>query len=86
VNIVFACAMYFILWWMVFFAVLPTGVRTQAEAGEIVPGTEASAPVAPQIGKKVLITTLISAAIFGGLYALNSYGIIDLDNFLFGRP
>jgi len=85
-NTVFAFAMYFVLWWMVFFAVLPTGVRTQAESGEIVPGTEASAPVAPHIGKKVLVTTVISAVIFGGLYGLNSYGVMDFDKFLFGRP
>ena len=35
-SLVFAIAVYFICWWMVLFAVLPIGVRTQEEAGEIV--------------------------------------------------
>ena len=32
-------AVYFIVWWMTLFAVLPFGLKTQAEAEEIVPGT-----------------------------------------------
>lgn len=30
-------AVYFIVWWMTLFAVLPFGLRTQAEAEEVVP-------------------------------------------------
>ncbi len=38
-SLTFGLALYFIIWWTVLFAVLPFGVRTQGEAGEIVPGT-----------------------------------------------
>ncbi|TPW33516.1 DUF1467 family protein [Martelella alba] len=39
-----AFAVYFIIWWVVLFAVLPFGLKTQDEAGEVVPGTAESAP------------------------------------------
>ena len=39
-------AIFFVVWWIVLFAVLPFGVRTQQEDGEVVPGSEASAPTA----------------------------------------
>ena len=37
-------AIYFIMWWLVFFAVLPWGIRSQHEHGDIVPGTDPGAP------------------------------------------
>jgi predicted secreted protein len=37
-------AVYFIVWWMTLFAVLPIGLRTQAEDNDIVLGTVPSAP------------------------------------------
>lgn len=85
-TITFGFAIYFILWWLVLFAVLPLGVQSQAESGEVVPGTEAGAPLSPQIGRKMIITTIISAAIFGTFYGLAYTGILDLDQLLFGRP
>ena len=38
-------ALYFILWWVVLFAVLPFGVRSQDESGEVEAGTDPGAPV-----------------------------------------
>ena len=35
----FALAIYAIIWWIVLFAMLPIGVRTQEEEGEVAPGT-----------------------------------------------
>ncbi|MGL4729681.1 MAG: DUF1467 family protein [Bosea sp. (in: a-proteobacteria)] len=60
-----AIALYFIIWWTVLFAVLPFGVRSQAEDGQVTAGTEPGAPVAPLMMKKVLWTTLIAAIVFG---------------------
>ena len=37
-------AIFFVVWWIVIFAVLPWGVRTQEEEGEVVLGTTPSAP------------------------------------------
>jgi predicted secreted protein len=80
-----AIAIYVVLWWTVLFAVLPIGVRTQGEDGTIVPGTPESAPVAPRLLRVVFMTTLISAALFGGVWAAVKYGLVDLGA-LIGRP
>jgi len=63
-------ALYFIIWWTVLFAVLPFGVRSQAEEGEVVPGTEPGAPVLPGLLRKALATSLVSAVIFAGIWWL----------------
>ncbi|MEL6288861.1 MAG: DUF1467 family protein [Pseudomonadota bacterium] len=84
-SITFAIAIYFVLWWTVLFAILPLGVRTQEEDGEVIPGTERSAPVAPRLARKVLLTTLVSAAIFAFFYTLAATGVIDVQALLYGR-
>ncbi len=58
-------ALYFIIWWTLLFTILPFGVRSQHEAKEIVPGSEPGAPVLPNLGKKLLINTVISALLWG---------------------
>lgn len=63
-SLVSALAIYFIIWWLVFFCTLPFGVRTQAEADEVVAGSAPSAPTRPLLGKKVLATTIIALGIF----------------------
>ncbi|MFM1816121.1 MAG: hypothetical protein RLZ98_2816 [Pseudomonadota bacterium] len=63
-TIVFGLAIFFIIWWLVLFTVLPFGVRTQAEAGEIVPGTPESAPVQTRMLRVFAITTLIATVVF----------------------
>jgi predicted secreted protein len=74
-------AVYFIVWWMTLFAVLPFGLRTQAEANEVVPGSVESAPARFRGGRVVLTTTIVSALIYGGWYILSvrfGYGIDSL--------
>lgn len=57
-------AVYFVIWWTVLFVTLPFGVRSQAEDGEVVQGTEPGAPVLPGLAKKALVTTILAAIIF----------------------
>jgi predicted secreted protein len=59
-----ALAIYFVLWWIVLFVTLPFGVRSQHEDGESVAGTDPGAPVLPQMARKLIWTTVISALIF----------------------
>src|SRR5690606_37863864 len=58
-------AVYYIVWWVTLFGVLPFGIRSQHEAGEVVLGTEAGAPETPAIKRKFIITTLVSIPIYG---------------------
>ena len=57
-------ALYIMIWWMTLFAVLPFGVRTQGEAGEVVEGTPASAPSAPRLLRAMAINTVVAALVF----------------------
>ncbi len=64
-TVAFGIALYFIIWWVVLFTVLPFGVKSQLEGGEVADGTEPGAPVAPHLLRKALITSVIAAVIFG---------------------
>lgn len=75
-----AIAIYFVIWWTVLFAVLPWGVRTQAEEGEIVPGSAPSAPALPRLRRKVLVTTLVSAVVFAIVYVIVTTDIVTFDD------
>ena len=63
-------AIYFLIWWIVLFAVLPWGVRSQREDGEITPGTEPGAPAVLNLRWKLVWTTLVALVIFGGFYTV----------------
>ena len=77
-------AIYFILWWVVLFAVLPWGSHSLHEAGEAVePGHASSAPVKPNLGRKFLITTLISAVLFIIGYTVDANQLINFDDIPF---
>ena len=61
-------AIFFTTWWVVLFAVLPFGVRSQHEEPDYAQGTDPGAPVAPMLLKKALWTTVLSAVIFAGIW------------------
>ena len=63
-EIAYALALYFMIWWMTLFAVLPFGVRTQGEAGDVLPGTPGSAPEKPRLLRVFLINSVIAFAVF----------------------
>jgi len=65
-------AIYFIVWWLVLFAVLPFGVRSQHEADEIAPGTEHGAPTQFSFWRKMLVTTLVSLIVFGVYFVVTA--------------
>ena len=58
-------ALYFIIWWVLLFAVLPFGVQSQHEMNDIVPGSDPGAPASPRLGIKVIATTIIAAVLWG---------------------
>jgi predicted secreted protein len=56
-------ALYFVIWWVLLFAVLPFGVRSQAESGEVIQGSEPGAPALPALREKAIWTTLVSSVV-----------------------
>lgn len=75
-TLVFGIAIFFVVWWIVLFAVLPFGVRTQGESGEKVPGTPASAPVKFDLPRVFMINTAVAIVVFCIIWAA-----IDFDWF-----
>ncbi len=76
-------AIYFLVWVMTAFVLLPFGMRTHEEAGEAkVPGQADSAPANFRPGRIAVRATLIAAAVTA-LYVLNYtqgwIGVADLD-------
>jgi predicted secreted protein len=69
-----------IMWWLVFFMLLPIGVRSQLEEGTVVPGTEPSAPSAPNLWRKAIIAFAIALVLWAGLFALIEWQLISLDD------
>jgi predicted secreted protein len=49
------------------------GIRSEVEAGDMTPGTDPGAPIAPKLLAKFALTTLISAAVFAAVAALAKY-------------
>ncbi len=63
-GIVTGIAIYFVIWWTTLFITLPFRVKSQLEAGEVVPGSDAAAPVNPQLGKRMFWNTVLSGIVF----------------------
>lgn len=77
-------AIYFILWWITLFAVLPWGIRSRVEAGEeAIPGADEGAPVRHGLLLKAGITTLIAAALWCIVAWIWIYQPIPLDSIPF---
>jgi predicted secreted protein len=76
-----AAAIYFIIWWVVLFAVLPFGVRNANEAGEAVePGNDPGAPTEIGMKTKLIWTTLIACVLFAICWVVYVYRLVTLDD------
>lgn len=83
-GVMSAIVLFAVVWFMILFIVLPLRLTTQAEAGEVVPGTHQSAPADPQLRKKVKITTLWAVviwAILAGTILTGAITVRDIDWF-----
>jgi predicted secreted protein len=69
-------AVFFVLWWLCLFVVLPFGARSQHDTDDATPGTERGAPHQPLILRRVLATTALAAIIFAGIYLY--FGVYQL--------
>lgn len=80
-DLVMSIAIYIFIWWIVLFAVLPFGVRTQHEEGSVVPGTPESAPVKPRMLRVFVINTIVATVVFAIVYTVLAYRLITPDMF-----
>ena len=68
---------FLLSWWMIFFAVLPLGVRGRWESDDDgVVGADPGAPVAPDLRRKALITAGIAAIATIVICAIGASGVL----------
>jgi predicted secreted protein len=83
-TITSAFVLFASIWFVALLVALPIGVTTQAESGDVVPGTPSSAPVDPMIRRKMIWVTVVTLALWLPLCALIIWGpftVRDLDFF-----
>ncbi len=72
-SFVSAIFIYFLIWWLTLFAVLPIGVERNTDEGK---GHDAGAPVVPDLKRKLILNTVISAVILAIIWVLVETGVI----------
>lgn len=65
-SITSGIVLYAALWFLTLLMILPIGLKTQGDVGEIEPGTPAGAPSTAMVGRKMLWATGL-AAVFWAL-------------------
>ncbi len=74
---------YVMIWWVVFFSVLPFGIQSNKETFKnSIEGIDPGAPKNPKIAKKFFITTIITSILFIVIYYLVINDFLNLRNFL----
>jgi predicted secreted protein len=73
-----AIAVYFIIWWVTLFCVLPFGVRSQSEVGDVTPGSDPGAPTVARIGRVALINSGVALVVFAAFWAFYVLNVFDL--------
>ena len=74
-------AVYFIIWWLSLFLVMPFGARATIDNEDVVRGHDASAPQKPRVLVKMAITTIVAGVLFAIVY-----GIVESDLISFRQP
>ncbi len=78
-SIMSAIVTYAMLWFLTLFLVLPFRTHTQAEAGEVEPGTPPSAPSDAQMWRIVKLVTAIASGAFVVVAGVVLSGVITMD-------
>ncbi len=74
---------FVIIWWIVFFSVLPIGIKhNEKPFKNSLEGIDPGAPKNPNILKKFLYTTLITTVIFTVIYYIVSSNNFNLREFI----
>ena len=74
---------YVLIWWIIFFSVLPIGIQSNKEKfQEKIEGIDPGAPNNPKIARKFLITTIITSIIFIVIYYLVEINLLNLRKYL----
>ncbi len=76
-------AIYFILWWLLLFIVLPWGIKSQREDGSVTRGTDPGAPVKARMKRKAIQNSILAAVVWLAIMAVLKFDLISLDDIPF---
>ena len=71
---------YIIIWWIVFFAILPIDVERQKSIK--IDGEDPGSPENPKMLKKFIYCTVITRVLFSLIYLLMNFEYLNLRNIL----
>ena len=71
---------YIIIWWIVFFAILPIDVERNKSI--IIEGEDPGSPENPKMIKKFIYCTVITTILFAIIYLLMKFEYLNLRNIL----
>lgn len=72
--------LFIVVWFLTLFVILPIRSRSQADDGEVVPGTHAGAPANFRLGRTMLVVTLWAVPIWALLAAIILSGVISIED------
>lgn len=75
-----AFVIYAFSWFIALLVVLPLRLTTQGEAGEVVPGTPSSAPTSVNMGRRLIIATIVGTILWACVVAIILSGVITIEN------
>ena len=82
-SITGSLVLYVCIWWIIFFSVLPIGIKSQnVKFKEDLRGNDPGAPKNPKIAKKFIVTTLMTTVIFLVIYYLVRIDLLNLREYL----
>ncbi len=79
-SITGSLVIYVIIWWIVFFSLLPLDVSREKKQN--IRGSDPGAPENPKIAKKFIYSTLITSFIFIFIYILVKYEFLNIRNLI----
>ena len=79
-SITGSLVIFVLIWWIIFFSLLPIDVDRKHK--EIVEGVDKGSPENPRIIKKIFYTTIITSIIFVGIFMLVKYDYLNLRRFI----
>lgn len=83
-NLTGGIVLYAVLWFLTLFIVAMVGQKSQADAGDVVPGTPAGAPADLRVKRIVIRTTVITTLIWAVIAWVILSGVVsreELANF-----
>ncbi|MCB1355783.1 MAG: DUF1467 family protein [Maritimibacter sp.] len=79
-SITGGAVLFVVIWFVTMFVTLPIALKTQGEAGEVVPGTHEGAPADFRLKRTLLIVTLTTLVLWGIVVWIILSGAISIED------